>query len=94
MFKEVVSGAIIIGFVLNLAFVDHPDQKSYTIAFVLALLMESPVLVVWWYWWGGGRQRMGGRSEDRGRLLAAGDGPPEQDLESGNEDDADGDGRG
>lgn len=48
MFKEVVSGAIMIGFVLNLAFVDHPDQKSYTIAFVIALVMECPFLAVWW----------------------------------------------
>lgn len=51
MFKEVVSTAIILGWVLNFAFVDHPDRKSYTIAFVISLLFECPFLAAWRYWW-------------------------------------------
>lgn len=48
MFKEVViSGAIILGFFINLAWVAHPDVTSYTIAFVISLVVEAP-FVLWW----------------------------------------------
>lgn len=48
MFKEVViSGAIILGFLINIAFVAHPDVASYTIAFVISLIILSP-FVFWW----------------------------------------------
>jgi hypothetical protein len=48
MFKEVViSGAIILGFLINIAFVAHPDATSYTIAFVISLVTLSP-FVLWW----------------------------------------------
>ncbi|TVY48902.1 hypothetical protein LOCC1_G001496 [Lachnellula occidentalis] len=48
MFKEVViSGAIILGFLINIAFVAHPDTTSYTIAFVISLIVLSP-FVLWW----------------------------------------------
>ncbi|KAJ5054650.1 uncharacterized protein L3040_000916 [Drepanopeziza brunnea f. sp. 'multigermtubi'] len=33
MFKEVVSLAIILGFIWNILYVEHPDTRSYTIAF-------------------------------------------------------------
>lgn len=49
MFKEIVSAAIIIGLLLNVAFVRHPDQNSYSIAFIIGLLIECPFLAVWWY---------------------------------------------
>ncbi|KAH8658795.1 hypothetical protein BGZ60DRAFT_434279 [Tricladium varicosporioides] len=48
MFKEVViSAAILLGFLLNILFVDHPNVASYTIAFVISLVVLSP-FVVWW----------------------------------------------
>jgi hypothetical protein len=48
MFKEVVvSAAIILGFLINLAFVDHPNITTYTIAFALSLAGLSP-FVFWW----------------------------------------------
>lgn len=48
MFTEVVvSGAIILGFLFNIAFVAHPDTTSYTIAFVISLVVLSP-FVLWW----------------------------------------------
>ncbi|TVY12870.1 hypothetical protein LARI1_G008850 [Lachnellula arida] len=48
MFKEVVvSGAIILGFLFNIAFVAHPDTTSYTIAFIISLVVLSP-FVLWW----------------------------------------------
>lgn len=42
MFKEVVSLAIIFGFILNILYVDHPNTMSYTIAFVISLAALSP----------------------------------------------------
>jgi hypothetical protein len=48
MFKEVVvSAAIILGFLINVAFVDHPNITTYTIAFALSLAGLSP-FVFWW----------------------------------------------
>ncbi|KAH6681896.1 hypothetical protein B0J14DRAFT_225943 [Halenospora varia] len=48
MFKEVViSAAILLGFLLNILFVDHPNVVSYTIAFVISLGALSP-FVIWW----------------------------------------------
>jgi hypothetical protein len=46
MFKEVVSLAIILGFIINIIYVDHPDTKSYTAAFVLSLVVLSPGVAV------------------------------------------------
>jgi len=50
MFKELVSLAIIVGFILNIFYVEHPNTTSYTIAFALSLAVLSPVALVWKYW--------------------------------------------
>ena len=50
MFKEVVSLAIILGFMWNVLFVEHPDRATYTVAFVLSLLVLAPFVVFWRYW--------------------------------------------
>jgi len=50
MFKEVVSLAIILGFIWNILYVDHPDTRSYTIAFVGSLIVLSPFVLCWIYW--------------------------------------------
>jgi hypothetical protein len=50
MFKELVSLAIIAGFILNIFYVEHPNRTSYTIAFTLSLAVASPVALVWKYW--------------------------------------------
>jgi hypothetical protein len=50
MFKELVSLAIIVGFILNIIYVDHPNSTSYTIAFVLSLAVISPIVFGWKYW--------------------------------------------
>lgn len=50
MFKEFVSGAIIIDFVLNVLFVDHPDTASYTFYFSLSFLGLTPFMALWAYW--------------------------------------------
>ncbi|EKD20811.1 hypothetical protein MBM_01493 [Drepanopeziza brunnea f. sp. 'multigermtubi' MB_m1] len=52
MFKEVVSLAIILGFIWNILYVEHPDTRSYTIAFVGSLLALSPFVLCWIYWMG------------------------------------------
>ena len=50
MFKEiVVSAAIISSFLLNIAFVDHPDVSSYTIYFIISLLAIPLLLLLWNY---------------------------------------------
>jgi len=49
MFKEVVSLAIIMGFILNVLYVDHPNTISYTIAFVISLAAISPFVLGWKY---------------------------------------------
>jgi hypothetical protein len=49
MFKEVVSLAIIMGFIINIVYVDHPNSASYTAAFVLSLIILSP-FVLWLKW--------------------------------------------
>ncbi|KAF4637605.1 hypothetical protein G7Y89_g469 [Cudoniella acicularis] len=50
MFKEVViSAAILLGFLLNILFVDHPNVASYTVAFVLSLIALAP-FILWWKW--------------------------------------------
>jgi hypothetical protein len=58
MFKEVVSLAIILGFILNILYVDHPNTNTYTAAFVLSLLLLSPGVAVVLY-----RRRMRERRE-------------------------------
>ncbi|KAG4433704.1 hypothetical protein IFR05_010813 [Cadophora sp. M221] len=50
MFKEVVSLAIILGFIWNILYVDHPDTRSYTIAFVGSFIALSPFVLGWIYW--------------------------------------------
>jgi hypothetical protein len=50
MFKEIVSLAIILGFILNIIYVAHPNTTSYTIAFVLSLIALSPFVLLWRYW--------------------------------------------
>jgi hypothetical protein len=50
MFKEIVSLAIILGFILNIIYVAHPNTTSYTIAFALSLLALSPFVLLWRYW--------------------------------------------
>jgi hypothetical protein len=50
MFKELVSLAIIAGFLLNILYVEHPCTTSYTIAFVLSLAVVAPVGLVLRYW--------------------------------------------
>jgi hypothetical protein len=50
MFKEIVSLAIILGFILNIIYVAHPNTTSYTIAFAFSLLALSPFVLLWRYW--------------------------------------------
>ena len=50
MFKEIVSLDIILGFILNIIYVAHPNTTSYTIAFVLSLIALSPFVLLWRYW--------------------------------------------
>jgi hypothetical protein len=50
MFKEIISLAIILGFILNIFYVAHPNTTSYTIAFVLSLFALSPFVLLWRYW--------------------------------------------
>ncbi|PVH84839.1 hypothetical protein DL98DRAFT_71438 [Cadophora sp. DSE1049] len=50
MFKEVVSLAIILGFIWNILYVDHPDTRSYTAAFVGSLVVLSPFVLGWIFW--------------------------------------------
>jgi hypothetical protein len=50
MFKEIVSLAIIVGFILNILYVEHPNTTSYTIAFILSLAVISPFGLAWRYW--------------------------------------------
>ena len=47
MFKELVSLAIIVGFILNVLYVEHPDTSSYTIAFVVCMAVFSPFALAW-----------------------------------------------
>ena len=47
MFKELVSLAIIAGFILNVLYVEHPDTNSYTIAFVVCMAVFSPFALAW-----------------------------------------------
>lgn len=48
MLKEIVfSAAIILGLILNIIYVEHPDATSYTIAFVFSLAVLSP-FALWW----------------------------------------------
>lgn len=49
MFKELVSLAIIVGFILNIFYVEHPNTTSYTIAFVLGMALFSPFALAWRY---------------------------------------------
>ncbi|RFU25300.1 hypothetical protein B7463_g11031, partial [Scytalidium lignicola] len=72
MFLEfIVTTAIIIGFILNVLYVDHPDTRSYTIYFVLGLLIQSPFILLWRWWkseWGCGRRHSAGRKLPDGNV--------------------------
>ncbi|CZS93094.1 uncharacterized protein RCO7_07853 [Rhynchosporium graminicola] len=50
MFKEVVSLAIILGFIWNIIYVEHPDTRSYTIVFVGSLGALAPFVLGWHCW--------------------------------------------
>ena len=50
MMKEVVSLAIILGFIANVLWVAHPNTTSYTIAFVASLAALSPFVLGYRYW--------------------------------------------
>jgi len=49
MFKEVVSLAVIAGFIANIVYVEHPNTTSYTIGFVLSMAVMSPFALAWRY---------------------------------------------
>ncbi|KAL2074099.1 hypothetical protein VTL71DRAFT_7877 [Oculimacula yallundae] len=50
MFKEIVSLAIILGFIWNIIYVEHPDSRSYTIAFVGSLVVLAAFGGGWICW--------------------------------------------
>lgn len=50
MFKEAVSLAIVLGFMWNILYVDHPNARSYTLAFLGSLVGLSPFVLAWLYW--------------------------------------------
>ncbi|KAH8815921.1 hypothetical protein F5884DRAFT_747443 [Xylogone sp. PMI_703] len=51
MFLEIiVTNAILINFILNFLFVAHPDTTSYTIYFIVSLLLESPFVLLYCWW--------------------------------------------
>jgi hypothetical protein len=69
MLKEVVSLAIILGFVLNIFYVDHPNTQSYTTAFVISLVAISPFLLAWKWWTTARNRRISQREEECGSLM-------------------------
>lgn len=96
MFKELVSLAIIAGFILNIIYVDHPNTTSYTIAFVLSLSVISPVVFGVRYWISWRQQRKSremvedaeelslvGGSEEREAGIGGKSTRPSEDLEMG-----------
>lgn len=50
MFKEVVSLAIIMSFIFNIIYVDHPNTTSYTVYFSLSLAAMAPFCLACHYW--------------------------------------------
>lgn len=91
--KEIISLAIILSFIINLAFVPHPDTSSYTIYFTLSLLAISPFLMLWRFWLSSRAERQLERRDVIGRgpvsvtdafeLDQAGDAGLSVDLEKG-----------
>lgn len=88
MFKEVIiSAAILLGFALNVLFVDHPDVYSYTVAFVISLAILSPV-IAWRYLRTGGAEEVESENVDSLSLtqhlgLAVGQDSVDLDVERG-----------
>jgi hypothetical protein len=68
MFNEVVSLAIIVSFILNIIFVDHPNTSSYTIYFVIGLAVICPPIFGWKY------------RKPRRETMAAGEMGPEENV--------------
>ena len=50
MFKEVVSLAVIMSFIFNIIYVDHPNTTSYTVYFSLSLAAMAPFYLACHYW--------------------------------------------
>jgi len=50
MFKEIVSLAIIMSFIFNIIYVDHPNKASYTVYFSLSLAAMTPFYLACHYW--------------------------------------------
>jgi len=50
LLEIIATNAIIIGFIFNVLFVEHPDSQSYTIYFAVGLLLQTPFLLLWWWW--------------------------------------------
>lgn len=71
MLKEVVSLATILGFILNIAYVDHPNTTSYTIAFVISLAFISPFVLAYRFWSDPKRYRRVKDAEDADEVLVS-----------------------
>lgn len=70
MFVEViVSLAIIFSFILNILYVDHPETISYTVGFVVSLLVMLPFMLAWRYWQRRTAERIAGDEEEDGLQL-------------------------
>ena len=52
MIKEVISLAVILSFIMNVIWVDHPNTYTYTVAFTVSLILMAPFLGLWIYWYG------------------------------------------
>lgn len=50
MYEEIVSLAIIMDFILNLLYVDHPNNTSITVLFVVSLAVIAPPALGLRYW--------------------------------------------
>jgi hypothetical protein len=50
MFKEIVSLAIILSFIFNIIYVDHPNTFSYTVYFSLSLAGMAPFVLAYQFW--------------------------------------------
>lgn len=50
LLEVIISLAIILSFVANLLWIDHPDTGSYTLYFVLSLLLIAPFPLAWKFW--------------------------------------------
>lgn len=50
VYQVTVSLAIILCFIANLLWVNHPDYRSYTLYFTLSLLVLAPFVIAWKLW--------------------------------------------